>query len=772
LKNVIFISVRGKTSRKERSMRCFKQSSKVLSLFLFLFSFFYIFTFQKGTADVSNMRLNTDFTTELQNEEMIWVSPVDSNIVMAVWRDFRLGFRKVAIGVSTDGGYTWVDSLLTGGVYIRYSDPAIWCDRFGNFYPLAMNFSWTFYGECNLALWKTTDNGTSWLGPWYAVHDTVNEFAEDKEFMTIDRTGGSYDGNIYICWARFPSPTRIMFVRSTDGGVNWSDTLVVGSPDEVEGYSSGQFSFPLVDAYGNVYVVWRGYVKINETWYGCQRMVKSTDGGQSFTYPSEVIMVNNDVWEAPGGINIYNMCAMDADITTGPYRGNIYLAVPDGTTEEPNSPSDIILVKSTDGGDTWSEPIRVNDEPEDLPIYQFHPWMVVNQEGVIIVFFYDQRSDPPNYVKFDSYIAFSFDGGETFTTNYRVSDVSSDPYDAYTNIQRDDSYQPPSSRSTTLRPMAGLLGEYIGVSAYYERVHCVWTDTRDGNQNVYYSNFTIPLLPPRIYYPDDDIHISDNPLDFRWAACGFFDEVNYDLEISTDSDFAAIDFTYPDIDTNFFTITPPSNETTYFWRIKAFKVTDTSQNVYSVTRSFMVDTTAPFVPLLISPPDSSVVSDSLPEFFWSEVMLLSKGATPAPVYYTLQTSEDSTFPAGPKLFEYTDIYAASFVVPDVLPDFKTYFWRVNASDEAGNNSGWQQHPFHFSMEVHICGDVDDDWDIDLSDVVYLANYYLKGGDPPPDPIARGNANGDEFINLSDVVYIANYYLKSGDDPHDCENYNR
>ena len=408
-------------------MKYSEQLPRRLFLVFFICLFVTLSIWQQGNTDVSNMRLNTDFGYELQNEEMIWVSPTDSNIVMAVWRDFRLGYRRIALGVSRDGGYTWLDSLMTGGVYLRYSDPAIWCDRFGNFYPLAMNFGWASYGECNLALWKTTDDGLSWAGPYYAVHDTVNEYLEDKEFMVIDRTGGTYDGNIYICWARFPNPTRIMFVRSTDGGVNWSDTLVVGSPDDVEGYDAGQFSFPLVDAYGNVYVVWQSWVRIEGIWRRCQRMVKSTDGGQTFTSPSKVIMLNNNIWEAPGGIDIYNMCAMDADITSGPYRGNIYLAVPDGVTEDGNSPSDIVFIKSTDGGDTWTGPVRVNDDPEGPAVYQFHPWMFVNQEGVIMIFFYDQRNDPPEYRKFDSYISFSFDGGETFTTNYRVSDVSSDP---------------------------------------------------------------------------------------------------------------------------------------------------------------------------------------------------------------------------------------------------------------------------------------------------------------------------------------------------------
>ena len=75
-----------------------------------------------------------------------------------------------------------------------------------------------------------------------------------------------------------------------------------------------------------------------------------------------------------------------------------------------------------------------------------------------------------------------------------------------------------------------------------------------------------------------------------------------------------------------------------------------------------------------------------------------------------------------------------------------------------------------SLYVYICGDANDDGGINLSDVIYLANYLLKGGDPPPFPICRANPNGDTVINLSDVIYLANYLLKGGPPPHDCENY--
>jgi hypothetical protein len=126
---------------------------------------------------------------------------------------------------------------------------------------------------------------------------------------------------------------------------------------------------------------------------------------------------------------------------------------------------------------------------------------------------------------------------------------------------------------STLKPViskAGLLGEYIGVVAYKDQVHCTWTDTRDGNQNVYYSNFGIPLLPPRLFLPEDGSYQLTFFPTFKWSACGYFDEIAYDLQISTDSTFITIDFEYTNIDTNIFTMPdslPRCN--VYYWRVKA-----------------------------------------------------------------------------------------------------------------------------------------------------------------------------------------------------------
>ncbi len=70
----------------------------------------------------------------------------------------------------------------------------------------------------------------------------------------------------------------------------------------------------------------------------------------------------------------------------------------------------------------------------------------------------------------------------------------------------------------------------------------------------------------------------------------------------------------------------------------------------------------------------------------------------------------------------------------------------------------------------ICGDVNGDQSINLGDVIYLANYLLKGGPEPvcpPSPFsACADVNNDDSCNLADVIYLANYLLKGGPAP-DC-----
>ncbi|KPL03998.1 MAG: hypothetical protein AMJ90_02510 [candidate division Zixibacteria bacterium SM23_73_2] len=73
--------------------------------------------------------------------------------------------------------------------------------------------------------------------------------------------------------------------------------------------------------------------------------------------------------------------------------------------------------------------------------------------------------------------------------------------------------------------------------------------------------------------------------------------------------------------------------------------------------------------------------------------------------------------------------------------------------------------FSVQIEViaYIPGDVNFSGEVNLGDVIYLANYFLKGG-PEPYPMEAGDVDGDGFITLGDVIYLANYLLKGGPAP--------
>jgi outer membrane protein assembly factor BamB len=68
----------------------------------------------------------------------------------------------------------------------------------------------------------------------------------------------------------------------------------------------------------------------------------------------------------------------------------------------------------------------------------------------------------------------------------------------------------------------------------------------------------------------------------------------------------------------------------------------------------------------------------------------------------------------------------------------------------------------------VCGDINGDRQVEITDIVYFINYLLKSGDPPlcpPEPYAScADANGDGEISVADIVYLINYVLKSGSPP--------
>ena len=120
---------------------------------------------------------------------------------------------------------------------------------------------------------------------------------------------------------------------------------------------------------------------------------------------------------------------------------------------------DIVITSSSDGGQTWSAPRRVNHDLGNAD--QHMPNVAVDERGRVYVAWYDRRG----YELGDSvnaYVAVSVDGGETFGSDQRLSRAGS-----YWSGNRE----------------AGGFGEYVGdriaVAAGADFGVVAWADFRD-----------------------------------------------------------------------------------------------------------------------------------------------------------------------------------------------------------------------------------------------------------------------------------------------------
>jgi hypothetical protein len=386
-----------------------------------------------------------------QNEPAVRISRKDPNKVVAAWRDFRYGIdpfanRRVGYSYSTDGGTTWsvpqiLDSTLLGSDYFKNSDPVIAVDTAGNFYISVITIG-SSTGNLALALYKSTDGGVTF--PFAYIAAAIAD--EDKEWINADMSPTSpYYNMLYITWTRFSSTVRIEFTKSTNGGVNWTNAVHISD----QGHS-GQGSNSCTSPNGQINVVWAGGTFTTTRIY----YDKSTDGGNTFGSDT-TIAEGPDPNGLPNNVNTFP--SIDCDLSNSPYHGYIYTVFCDNRNGDP----DVFLIRSTNNGQNWSLPVRVNNDSLGNGKIQYWPWVAVNDSGNVAVLFMDSRNTSNNTI-IEAYIARSTDGGVTFTNEL----LSSQP-------------------SPTAIPGSNVrFGDYICVDYLGDRVVPVWTDERAGGFNM------------------------------------------------------------------------------------------------------------------------------------------------------------------------------------------------------------------------------------------------------------------------------------------------
>ena len=377
------------------------------------------------------------------NEPSIAVSPLDKNRMAIGWRQFDTvtsNFRQAGWGWSDDRGRSWTfPGVFTPGNF--RSDPVLDVDGDGRFYYYSLR------GSLLCDFFFSDDTGETWSGPQPA-------FGGDKQWFAIDRTDGAGRGNIYVSWSLASNPwgDRV-FIRSTDGGQTFSSPIVL-EPAPIWGTLT-------VDHEGGLYIA--GNASFNTNIFVVYRSLDAWDAGVDPTFDSFVFNLGGRqiARDAPNPDGLLGQIWIAADHSEGPNRGNLYIV---GSVDPAGGdPQDVHFIRSTDRGESWSLPVRVNTD--DRRAWQWFGTMSVAPNGRIDVVWIESVTEEDSNIGALTY-AFSEDGGDTWSVPVTVS---------------------PTFNSWRGWPRQNKMGDYYDMVSDDAGADLAWAATFNDEQDVYYT---------------------------------------------------------------------------------------------------------------------------------------------------------------------------------------------------------------------------------------------------------------------------------------------
>jgi len=389
--------------------------------------------------------LGRNIAGDAANEPSIAIDPTHPRRMAIGWRQFdsiESDFRQAGYGYSRDGGQTWsFPGPLTPGVF--GSDPVLDSDAEGNFYYLSINFE-------EVRLFKSYNQGVTWSSPIQVLPGFW-----DKPWMVVDRVTPVSAPYIYLTlhWPTF-------FSESLDGGGSFSEPFII----------PGRMSL------SNMALSVDGalYVSGDEGSFGIA--VARRDMPDLGTPSQEFDMfsiadvhgsLHSNIGGPPNPAGLVGQVWIDTDRSTGPYSGNVYCVALVALFNEVKDRADVVFVRSEDRGETWSEPVRINDDPPSETVWQWFDTMSVAPNGRIDVVWNDTRNYPvdPSSVRSELFYAYSTDGGRTWSPNVAVGPA----FDSYVGW-----------------PQQAKLGDYYHMRSDNLGVNVAYAATFNGEQDIWF----------------------------------------------------------------------------------------------------------------------------------------------------------------------------------------------------------------------------------------------------------------------------------------------
>ncbi|HEX9122186.1 MAG TPA: sialidase family protein [Actinomycetota bacterium] len=370
---------------------------------------------------------------------------------------------------------------------------------------LSSNFPGTqaFKGFEAVAVSRTDDveaaasgENTAWMDPVIVTKQSSTTFSDKEQIWADNASSSPFFGNVYVCLASFRSlssgnalPTPLIVATSSDGGDTWTVKQVTDATNNPfnpkKGFGRSGCTIR-TDSNGVVYVMANQFA-VGTPGNGAHILIRSFNGGKNWTRPETIAPATDTCFYVDP---VLGRCVMDGiagarddlssspslDIANGAPDGSgatdvLYDTWVDGSSGSAGPPVDnttqIKLMWSDSGGDSWSDPTTVPIASGDRPYYAAVALSPDGSDAYLVYNafttpFQDNTSDPRGLVGVVLHADVAPDGTPS----------------NWTELHRGAVGDPRTSSQNNL--VGEFLGDYVYAAATNDFGVAVWNDVRNG----------------------------------------------------------------------------------------------------------------------------------------------------------------------------------------------------------------------------------------------------------------------------------------------------
>ncbi|MEK7832775.1 MAG: exo-alpha-sialidase [Acidobacteriota bacterium] len=571
-----------------------------------------------------------------------------------------------AVFYSTDSGTTWGQTSLPFTASDGFhSDPTVDWTSDGRGWSSTLGIQG---GTLRLRNYFTTDNGANWT---FETTPSGTQTSVDKQWVWVDHNSASpFFNQQYAIWH---NGTPAFVSRRTAGaGGTWSAPLQI-SGAESTGTAIG--SDIKTNSAGEVFAFWPTT--------GNRRIFvsKSTNGGTSYGTPIQIATTFDGF-----DIGVPSFAGRRALIYTAsaayktPSKNLVYTTWTDlsgdaGCVAAANEPGSnvastcktrIWFSRSTDGGATWSTPVKVNNQVGLND--QFNQALVVDETtGALALMYYDTVADAGRK-KVHVYYQGSFDDGVNWSAPMQVTTAQTD-------------------ETTAGSDSGNQFGDYNALSGYAGIFFPSWTDRRGGaREEIWTAKISDQACTtPGVPTGTSASATAANQITVTWSD-GSPSSVKYNVYRAAGTCAAPGAFTLvaSNVIATTYVDTMVSGGTTYSYKITGRDATGNCESAQSTCGSATATgacTLPPTFAGLTSVTNPALATCTL-NLSWSAATANCGG----PITYTVYRSTSSGFTPGVGNQIATGLGGTSYTDSGALMNGISYYYVVRATDAANSTA--------------------------------------------------------------------------------------